>query len=89
MSGYSCSDCREGELVVKTREVELEEGETASVLDSGVIVASKIECSNEECISHATAEAEDPDAGEECGHNGCARQKGHTGNHRKATKAKD
>jgi hypothetical protein len=84
---YTCPDC-EGDLETKVGELVLYEGEKITLLDDGQAIASRILCSNGECTSHASAEVEDPDAGEECGHNGCARQKGHTGNHRKATKAK-
>lgn len=58
MSGYSCSDCKAGELVVQTREIELTDGETISVLDSGVVIATRIACSNGDCDSHEAAEDE-------------------------------
>jgi antitoxin (DNA-binding transcriptional repressor) of toxin-antitoxin stability system len=69
----------------------VEEGEIVTVLDNGRAIASKVACSNEDCSSHAAPADDDETArdGEECGINECAREKGHTGNHRRRTKPKD
>jgi antitoxin (DNA-binding transcriptional repressor) of toxin-antitoxin stability system len=53
---YSCSDCEDGVLEAKIRELELEDGETVTVLEDGRAIASKVACSNEECSSHAAEE---------------------------------
>lgn len=46
MSVYSCPDCKDGELVATIRELELEDGETAQVLEDGRVVATKVGCNN-------------------------------------------
>jgi len=46
MTGYSCPDC-EADLVSVIRALDLEEGETAFLVDDGRrIIISKISCSN-------------------------------------------
>jgi hypothetical protein len=79
---FTCPEC-ESDLVGHTREIELQEGEVATVIGDRVVI-SDVVCSNSECDNAAPAdeEKEDEDV-EHCGHEGCDRPKGHTGRHRK------
>lgn len=42
---FTCPDC-DSDLESTVREIELEEGETAQILDSGTLVVTKVACSN-------------------------------------------
>jgi hypothetical protein len=82
---YSCSDCEDGVLEAKIRELELEDGETVTVLEDGRAIASKVACSNEECRSHAAEEDGEKERGT-CGVRGCIKEAGHEGRHKSPPK---
>jgi hypothetical protein len=77
MSLYTCPDCKDGVLEAKVRELELEDGETAQLVNGHVFITT-VGCNNG-CES-ADDDAPSP---EECGVNECARPKGHDGRHRR------